>query len=64
MFICFAEDTKLLPSQISIDTIATPIQKGNLRHGSIWQRLNELCLDINEGNDFKKINEYNGAIIQ
>lgn len=62
MFICFAEDTKLLPSQISTDTIATPIQKGNIRHGSIWQRLNELCLDINEGNEFKKINEYNGGL--
>ena len=64
MFVCFAEDTKLLPSQISTNTIATPIQKGNLRHGSIWQRLNELCLDINEGNEFKKINEYNGGLFR
>lgn len=62
MFICFAEDTNLLPSQISIDTIATPIQKGNIRHRSIWQRLNELCLDINEGNPFKKISGYNGGL--
>lgn len=62
MFVCFAEDTNLLPPQISIDTILTPIQKGNIRHRSIWQRINELCLDINEGNDFKKINEYNGGL--
>lgn len=62
MFICFAEDTNLLPSQISIDTISTPILKGNIRHRSIWQRLNELCLDINEGNEFKKISEYNGGL--
>ena len=62
MFICFAEDTGLLPSQISVDTISTPILKGNIRHRSIWQRLNELCLDINEGNEFKKINEYNGGL--
>ncbi|EKF86936.1 Eco57I restriction-modification methylase domain-containing protein [Methanobacterium formicicum] len=62
MFICFAEDTNLLPPQISIDTISTPIQKGNIRHRSIWQRLNELCLDINEGNEFKKISEYNGGL--
>jgi len=64
MFICFAEDTGLLPSQVSIDTIATPIQKGNIRHGSIWQRLNELFLDINEGNEFKKISGYNGGLFQ
>jgi hypothetical protein len=64
MFICFAEDTGLLPSQVSVETIATPIKIGNLRHGSIWQRLNELFLDINEGNEFKKIPEYNGGLFQ
>lgn len=62
MFICFAEDFDILPSQISTDTILTPIIKGNLRHGSIWQRLNELFLDINEGNEYKNISECNGGI--
>ena len=62
MFIAFAEDTGLLTSQISTDTIITPIKKGNLRHRSIWQRLNELFLDINEGNDYKKISGYNGGL--
>ncbi|MBI5680509.1 MAG: Eco57I restriction-modification methylase domain-containing protein [Methanobacterium sp.] len=64
MFICFAEDIELLPPQISTDTIQTPILKGNLRHGSIWQRLNELFLDINEGNEYKKISQYNGGIFK
>jgi len=64
MFICFAEDIDLLPAQISTDTILTPILKGNLRHGSIWQRLNELFLDINEGNEYKKISQYNGGIFK
>jgi hypothetical protein len=62
MFIAFAEDTGLLTSQISTDTIITPIKKGNLRHRSIWQRVNELFLDINEGNDYKKISGYNGGL--
>lgn len=62
MFIAFAEDTGLLTSQISTDTIITPIKKGNLRHRSIWQRLNELFLDINEGNNYKKISGYNGGL--
>ena len=61
MFICFAEDIDLLPAQVSTDTILTPILKGNLRHGSIWQRLNELFLDIDEGNEYKKISQYNGG---
>jgi len=64
MFICFAEDIDLLPAQVSTDTILTPILKGNLRHGSIWQRLNELFLDINEGNEYKKISQYNGSIFK
>jgi type I restriction-modification system DNA methylase subunit len=64
MFICFAEDIDLLPAQISTDTILTPILKGNLRHGSIWQRLKELFLDIDEGNEYKKISQYNGGIFK
>jgi hypothetical protein len=64
MFICFAEDIDLLPAQVSTDTILTPILKGNLRHGSVWQRLNELFLDINEGNEYKKISQYNGGIFK
>lgn len=64
MFIAFAEDTGLIPSQISTDTIITPINKGNLRHRSVWQRLNELFLDINEGNEYKKISAYNGGLFK
>lgn len=64
MFVSFAEDTGLLPSQISTDTIVTPIKKGNLRHRSIWQRLNELFLDINDGNEYKKISAYNGSLFE
>ena len=64
MFICFAETVDLLPAQVSTDTILTPILKGNLRHGSIWQRLNELFLDIDEGNEYKKISQYNGGIFK
>ena len=64
MFVCFAEDSGLLPSQISVDTITTPIQKGNIGYNSIWQRINELFLYINKGNEFKKIPEYNGGLFQ
>lgn len=64
MFISFAEDTGLLKSQISTDTIITPIQKGNLRHNNIWQRLNDLFFYINEGNKYKKISAYNGGLFE
>jgi type I restriction-modification system DNA methylase subunit len=64
MFICFAEDIDLLPPQVSTDTILTPILNGDLRHGSIWQRLNDLFSDIDEGNEYKKISQYNGGIFK
>lgn len=64
MFICFAEDMDLLPDQVSTDTILTPILNGNIRQGSIWQRLNELFLDINEGNEYKDISPYNGGLFK
>jgi hypothetical protein len=64
MFISFAEDAGLLIGQISSNTIITPIRQGNLRHNSIWQRLNELFEDINEGNEFKHISAYNGGLFE
>lgn len=67
MFICFAEDMKdedLLPSQISTQTILKPIQDGDIGKNTIWNRLNELFTYINEGNDFKNINKYNGGLFE
>ena len=51
MFICFAEDIELLPSQITISTITAPIKVKNVKRNSIWYSLNDLFMDINEGNE-------------
>ena len=64
MFIAFAEDTELLTSQISTDTIVTPIKNTNLLHNTIWQRLNELFEFINVGNPHKDIPAYNGGLFE
>jgi hypothetical protein len=64
MFISFAEDTGLISSQISTDTIKTPIERGDLRDYTLWQRLNELFIDINKGNRHKEIPEYNGGLFE
>lgn len=65
MFICFAEDINdLLPSQISTETIYSPINEYNISKNTIWSRLNDLFGFINYGNQFKYINKYNGGIFK
>jgi len=62
IFICFAEDLGLLPEEISVKTIENPIKNRDVGHSEIWHRLNNIFIDINEGNDFKKIFGYNGGL--
>ncbi|CEA14528.1 Eco57I restriction-modification methylase domain-containing protein [Methanobacterium formicicum] len=66
IFICFAEDLGLLPEEISVGTIETPIKNENLGRSEIWHRLNGLFLDVNEGSDLKKekIYGYNGGLFK
>lgn len=66
IFICFAEDKGLIPQYTNKDTITTPLKIGNLSHKKprIWQRLNELFDDINEGRTAKNINAFNGGIFK
>jgi hypothetical protein len=62
IFICFAEDLGLLPEEISVESIENPVKNNNLGRTEIWHRLNSLFIDVNEGNDFKKIYGYNGGL--
>lgn len=62
IFICFAEDLGLLPEEISVESIENPVKNNNLGRNEIWHRLNSLFIDVNEGNDFKKIYAYNGGL--
>jgi hypothetical protein len=62
IFICFAEDLGLLPGEISVESIENPVKNNNLGRSEIWHRLNSLFIDVNEGNDFKKIYGYNGGL--
>lgn len=66
MFISFAEDTGLLPSQISTKSISKPIQNKDLRDNVIWNRLNDLFNDIKKGRKDDPYSEdiyaYNGGL--
>ena len=66
IFICFAEDKGLIPHDTNRDTITTPLKIGNLSHKKprIWQRLNELFDDIDEGRTAKNISAFNGGFFK
>jgi len=64
IFICFAEDLGLLPNETSAETLMTPIEHKNLHKNTVWSRLNELFIFVNEGNDAKGIESYNGGLFK
>lgn len=64
LFICFAEDKKLLPEQILETTILNPLENGNVRKHRIFDRLRELFEDVHEGNQIKNIPGYNGGLFK
>jgi tRNA1(Val) A37 N6-methylase TrmN6 len=64
MFIAFAEDMDLLPSQISTDTIIGPIKSKDIGGNEIWHRLNNIFRNINLGNEIKDIYAYNGGLFK
>ncbi|MDR3222722.1 MAG: Eco57I restriction-modification methylase domain-containing protein [Methanobrevibacter sp.] len=64
IFICFAEDLGLLPPETSTETLITPITHKNLFKSTLWDRLNELFMFVNEGNPDKNIESYNGGLFK
>jgi hypothetical protein len=64
MFICFAEDLGLLPPQILVQTINNSIKSKTVKRNSIWHDLNDLFMDINEGDTNRGIFPYNGGLFR
>jgi hypothetical protein len=66
MFIFFAEDRGLLPPGISTNTISSTINIFGLRGNLIWESINNLFLEINDGQnyEFDGIYGYNGGLFK
>lgn len=64
IFLCFAEDLKLIPPETTSDILLTPIEKKNLsdKHSTMWKRLNELFIFADEGNKEREIGSFNGGL--
>jgi type I restriction-modification system DNA methylase subunit len=63
IFICFCEDMGLLPNRFSQE-ILRPIKEGRIGNNLIWQGLNYLWNDINNGNPYMEIHPYNGGLFR
>ena len=64
IFICFAEDLKLIPSETTADVLITPIEKKNLFEFTMWDRLNELFRFMDKGNEIRGIGAFNGGLFK
>ncbi len=64
LFIAYAEDCGLLPSETLTRTILSPIKSRDVSidRQEIWHKLNLLFIDLNEGKSDKEIPRYNGGL--
>lgn len=64
IFLCFAEDLRLIPPETTADIILTPIRHNNLSRYTMWNRLNELFMFADEGNIEREIGSFNGGLFK
>lgn len=64
IFLCFAEDLKLIPSETTADVLLTPIKHRNLFEFTMWDRLNELFRFADSGNEERGISAFNGGLFK
>ena len=64
IFLCFAEDIFLIPSETIADVLITPIRHRNLFEFTMWDRLNELFRFVDKGNEERKIHAFNGGLFK
>ena len=64
IFLCFAEDLRLIPTETTADVILTPIRHKNLFDFTMWDRLNELFRFADKGNIERGINAFNGGLFK
>ena len=64
IFLCFAEDLRLIPSETTADVLLTPIRHKNLFEFTMWDRLNELFRFADKGNEERRIGAFNGGLFK
>lgn len=64
IFLCFAEDLTLMEEETTTDVLVTPIKHKNLIGNTMWNRLNELFVFANQGNEHRGIPAFNGGLFE
>ena len=62
IFLCFAEDLRLIPSETTADVLLTPIKHKNLFDYTMWGRIDELFRFADKGNELRGIGSFNGGL--
>lgn len=62
IFLCFAEDLRLIEEETTTEILMTPIEHKFLMGNTMMTRLNELFAYANLGNEFKGIRGFNGGL--
>jgi len=64
IFLCFAEDLRLIPPETTADVLLTPIKHKNLFEFTMWDRINELFRFADKGNQERGISAFNGGLFK
>ena len=64
IFLCFAEDLRLIPTETTADVLLTPIKHKNLFEFTMWDRINELFRFADKGNEERGIGSFNGGLFK
>lgn len=64
LFICFAEDLKILDPFLTTETLINPLSRRTISKNKLWKELNELFETIYEGNEYRNISEFGGVLFE
>lgn len=64
IFVCFCEDTKLLPEKVFRQVVSVALQSFDISETRIWEQLKGLFSSIDKGNSNLNINKFNGGLFK
>lgn len=64
IFVCFCEDSGLLPEKVFRNVIKSAINTFDMSNTRIWTQLKFLFASIDKGNEYQNINKFNGGLFK
>jgi len=64
IFVCFCEDSGLLPEKVFRNVIQSAMNTFDMSNTKIWNQLKFLFASIDKGNEYQNINRFNGGLFK